>query len=56
MLRRLPLLGEGLGGVSLHANVAVSARDRRRLERLCRYVARPPAPEAIEPETALGVR
>jgi hypothetical protein len=31
-----------VGGVSLHANVAVPARDRRRLERLCRYVARPP--------------
>ncbi len=31
-----------LGGVSLHANVAVPAPDRRRLERLCRYVARPP--------------
>ena len=30
------------GGVSLHANVAVPARDRKRLERLCRYVARPP--------------
>jgi hypothetical protein len=29
-------------GVSLHANVEVPARDRRRLERLCRYVARPP--------------
>jgi hypothetical protein len=29
-------------GVSLHANVVVPARDRRRLERLCRYVARPP--------------
>jgi len=29
-------------GVSLHANVAVPARDRRRLERLCRYAARPP--------------
>jgi hypothetical protein len=29
------------GGVSLHANVSVPARDRRRLERLCRYVARP---------------
>jgi hypothetical protein len=28
--------------VSLHAGVAVPARDRRRLERLCRYVARPP--------------
>jgi len=31
-----------VGGVSLHANVAVPTRDRSRLERLCRYVARPP--------------
>jgi hypothetical protein len=31
-----------IGGVSLHANVCVPARDRQRLERLCRYVARPP--------------
>jgi len=31
-----------VGGLSLHANVAVPARDRARLERLCRYVARPP--------------
>ncbi|MHA7836754.1 MAG: transposase [bacterium] len=30
------------GGMSLHADVAVPARDRRRLERLCRHVARPP--------------
>jgi len=30
------------GGMSLHADVAVPARDRKRLERLCRYVARPP--------------
>ncbi len=30
------------GGMSLHADVAVPAGDRRRLERLCRYVARPP--------------
>ncbi len=29
-------------GMSLHAEVAVPARDRCRLERLCRYVARPP--------------
>jgi len=37
------------GGMSLHANVAVPARDRRRLERLCRYVARPPlAGERLE--------
>ena len=33
-------------GVSLHANVAVPARDRLRLERLCRYVARPPVATA----------
>ncbi len=31
-----------VSGVGLHANVAVPAGDRRRLERLCRYVARPP--------------
>ena len=31
-----------IGGVSLHANVAAPARDRSRLERLCRYAARPP--------------
>ncbi len=30
------------GGMSLHADVAVPARDRQGLERLCRYVARPP--------------
>jgi hypothetical protein len=30
-----------VGGVSVHANVAVPAHDRRRLERLCRYGARP---------------
>jgi hypothetical protein len=29
-------------GMSLHADVAVPARDRHRLERLCRYVARAP--------------
>jgi hypothetical protein len=31
-----------VGGINLHAGVAVPARDRRRLERLARYVARPP--------------
>jgi hypothetical protein len=30
------------GAMSLHADVAVPGNDRRRLERLCRYVARPP--------------
>jgi hypothetical protein len=31
-----------IAGVSVHANVAVPGRDRERLERLARYVARPP--------------
>jgi len=31
-----------IDGVSLHANVAVPAGARRRLEKLCRYIARPP--------------
>ena len=31
-----------VSGVSLHAEVCVPARDRMRLERLCRYVGRPP--------------
>jgi hypothetical protein len=31
-----------VGGVSLHANVDVPGQDRKRLERLCRYVTRPP--------------
>jgi hypothetical protein len=29
-------------GLSLHANTAVAAHDRRALERLCRYAGRPP--------------
>jgi hypothetical protein len=29
-------------GVNIHASAAVPARDRKRLERLCRYAARPP--------------
>ncbi len=32
----------GVAGVSVHANVCVPARDRQRLERLCRYAGRPP--------------
>lgn len=47
------------GGMSLHADVAVPARDRRRLERLCRYVARPPlAGERLEerPDRTLALR
>jgi hypothetical protein len=30
------------GGFNVHANVCVPARDRRRLEKLCRYASRPP--------------
>jgi hypothetical protein len=48
-----------VGGMSLHAGVAVPARDRRRLERLCRYVARPPlANDRLEelPDGRLAVR
>lgn len=47
------------GGMSLHADVSVPARDRRRLERLCRYVARPPlANERLEerPDGTLALR
>jgi putative transposase len=31
-----------VGGLSLHAELGVPARDRRRLQRLCRYTGRPP--------------
>ncbi|MCZ8132270.1 MAG: transposase, partial [Steroidobacteraceae bacterium] len=31
------------GGFSLHAGVDVAPRDRATLERLCRYISRPPA-------------
>jgi hypothetical protein len=47
------------GGMSLHADVSVPARDRRRLERLCRYVARPAlANERLEerPDGTLALR
>jgi len=34
-----------LGGFDLHANTAVRAKNRRKLERLCRYLLRPPVAE-----------
>ncbi len=40
----VPAPGESIaevGGVNVHAGPAIDGRDRRRLERLCRYVARP---------------
>jgi len=49
---KVPAPGEALadvGGVNVHAGPAIDGRDRRRLERLCRYVARPPvAQERLE--------
>ncbi len=41
-------------GFSLHAGVAVPANDRRRLERLCRYVGRPPVASERLSELADG--
>ena len=43
-VRLVPSPSEALaevGGVNIHAKVVVDGRDRKRLERLCRYVARP---------------
>jgi len=34
-----------VAGFSLHAGVAVKAHERRKLERLCRYVSRPAVSE-----------
>ena len=36
-----PMCGES-GGYNLHAGVVIAARDREGLQRLCRYVLRPP--------------
>ena len=44
-VRLVPSPDEALaevGGVNIHAKVVVDGRDRKHLERLCRYVARPP--------------
>ncbi len=50
--RKPERVGES-GGINVHADVAVPARDRPRLERLCRYLCRPIAQERLE-ETAHG--
>ncbi len=34
-----------VAGFSLHAGVAARAQERQKLERLCRYIARPAVPE-----------
>ena len=44
--RRLPPRCAALEGYTLHAGVGIGAADREGLERLCRYVCRPPLPEA----------
>jgi hypothetical protein len=31
-----------VGGINIHAGVAFDARDKLRMERMCRYLARPP--------------
>ncbi|MCP4240350.1 MAG: hypothetical protein GY772_07275, partial [bacterium] len=45
-LRLIPTTGPGalaeVGGVNIHAQVALDGGDRPQLERLCRYIARPP--------------
>lgn len=44
-------------GYNLHAGVVIGARDRKGLERLCRYVARPPlAKPRLEERPDGGVR
>ena len=35
-----------IGGFSLHAGVAVNTRERKKLERTCRYISRPALSEA----------
>ena len=46
-------MGES-GGINVHAEVAVPPRDRAQLERLCRYVCRPPIAQERLEETATG--
>lgn len=40
-----PLCAKSPGGLELHAAVTIAAHDRRALERLCRYLSRPPIPQ-----------
>jgi hypothetical protein len=40
-----PLCARSPGGLELHAEVTVAAHDRLGLERLCRYLSRPPIPQ-----------
>jgi hypothetical protein len=43
-----------ISGFDLHANVRVKATDRQKLERLCRYVLRPPIAQGRLSETSDG--
>ena len=43
--RSKPLCVRSPGGLELHAGVLVAEDDRTALERLCRYIARPPIPQ-----------
>jgi hypothetical protein len=43
-----------VGGFNLHAGVAVRADERRKLERLCRYITRPAVSEQRLSLTAQG--
>jgi len=40
-----PLCARSPGGLELHAEVAIASHDRKGLERLCRYLSRPPIPQ-----------
>ena len=40
-----PLCARSPGGLELHAEVTIVAHDRKGLERLCRYLSRPPIPQ-----------
>jgi len=42
---RKPLCARSPAGLELHADVHIAAHDRVGLERLCRYMARPPIPQ-----------
>jgi hypothetical protein len=51
--RKSERVGES-DGFNVHADVAVPARDRAQLERLCRYLCRPPIAQERLEETASG--
>jgi hypothetical protein len=39
---RLPKRCASVGGYNLHGGVQVSVKNRKGLDKLCRYIARPP--------------